>query len=1134
MNAIQALKNPPPEFSPCAFWFWNGTLNGERLLWQMEEMLEKGVYNAFMHARAYLKTPYMGDAWFQVMDGCVRRAREIGFRPWLYDEYAWPSGTCGSIFSHGFQAPSKVLAAGKGNMAKGLDVYIADDPMPGRTEIAACALPDGRTMRFYEHVYEKAVDYLNPAAIRCFLDCTHEVYAARYGAVFGKVIPGIFFDEIYLAAHPLPWTEALPERFLEAYGYDLLPELPYLMQGGGARAETVRGDYYALVAALYEQAFFRQIADWCKEHSLLLTGHTEEDLLRHPRRQGDYFRTMRHLQVPGADCHDYRYRFPREISIHEPKYAVSVARAYEKPRAMSEAMGGAGWGCSLQEYKRGVNALGAAGVSMFILHGFYNECEHQGSQADWPASLFTQNPYWKYFRHFAQYIHRVSVFNTLGRAAVDVGLYYPAAEMAANTLGGEPNETARTIDAQYHQALRAFWERQIDIDLIDRDSLCAATIANGRLCAGAQQFRLLIFPANLIQTDALRETLRAFAAQGGAVLCYPTGETTAPDCFAPDCVCGADMMPARYLARFAPDFTVLAGAREHLHACCREVEGNAAYFIASTLPKARQLQISLRGQGAVRRLSLETGADEPVAYTQETGRVTVRLTLEADEACCLLTGCAPGNIPPAETAVRCWALNGPWAFLPLDETFDHRWAADAAETALTVPIADFLDVQTGYGEQIRIRNTANEPGRCGRHVSLWKAKWLGRRVGWGDDADKKDLYFIKTFAVKGRVLAAPVCVAAVNWFTLTVNGREAARAVSDGKPAVLELGPYLREGENVLAVHVHTDTPLDSRELTQAEAIPPDALASLLLQGTVRTERGEAELLTDASWAVAAAPPPGWPLAVPEAVREIDPKAVLCHVAPGLADRDFVKAWERGRPPMQPWGDLPLFGQTAAYPRPLTYAVTLPAGTACVEPPDAKGAYAAYLDDTPVSFADGALELPPDGRPHTLRLELTAADGRGGLQSGVRVRVRPLQAALGDWRGHGLSWFSGRALYRQTVTLQKEPGLRYALHLGRVCFSAEIWVNNSLCGTRVWEPYTVDITAFLRDGDNEIAVVAANSAAVARRQMLVDEGMALAWNRYWNEDNIDREPENLLSGLLGPVTITAYARAEGETPAPLP
>ena len=37
--------------------------------------------------------------------------------------------------------------------------------------------------------------------------------------------------------------------------------------------------------------------------------------------------------------------------------------------------------------------------------------------------------------------------------------------------------------------------------------------------------------------------------------------------------------------------------------------------------------------------------------------------------------------------------------------------------------------------------------------------------------------------------------------------------------------------------------------------------------------------------------------------------------------------------------------------------------------------------------------------------------------------------------------------------------------------------------------------------------------------MLVDEGMALGWNRYWNGDNMEREPQNLVSGLLGPVWL---------------
>ncbi|MBN1777960.1 MAG: hypothetical protein JW811_07540 [Clostridiales bacterium] len=1116
MDIVKAIQSPPPEFSACAFWFWNGELKSSHMLWQMDEMQKKGVCNAFMHARAYLKTPYMGEAWFRVMDDCVHHAKEIGFYPWLYDEYAWPSGTCGSTFSHGLQAPSRVLAKGRQNMAKGLFAeIITGEPDANRRLVAACPLEGGRTMAFYECVYETAVDYLNPGAIRDFLACTHEVYKARYGDEFGKTIPGIFFDEIYLAARPLPWTDALPEAFEKAYGYDLLECLPALMEGDGEQARKVRGDYYDLLADLYEKAFFRQIADWCAENKLRLTGHTEEDLAHHPRRQGDYFRTIRRLHIPGADCHDYRYRYPRGIAMHEPKYAVSVARLYDKPRAMSEAMGGAGWGCTLQEYKRGVNALGAAGIDMFVLHGFYNDCEHQGSQGDWPASFFYQNPYWKYFKHFAEYIHRVSTMNSLGEAAADAGLYYPIGGMTAHTVAGEPDEVARETDRQFHAILRTFMENQIDMDYIDADSLLSARVENGRLCAGRQKFRLLILPSNIRMTDALSEKLNMLRDQGGLVLFFPAGEGEPSG----ESARSVTELLRRYQKHFAPDIEIVEGARDKLYANHRVIDGQDMYMLASILPEPRRLRLSLQGRGAVQKLNPESGEATPLPYARENGRLLVNLALEADEACWLLTGCEQEALPPTETGAETVPLDGDWSFLPLDQSYDSKWEIGAKETILSIPLARFTDVQTGFRSNIRIRNTAEENGRCGRHVSLWKSNWLGRRVGWGDDADKRDLYFVKPLTMKGKVLSARVCIAAVNRFTLYINGREAARHDSKRQPCTLDIAEHLRIGRNLIAVHVHTNTPLDSRELTQAETLPPEALASLLLQGEIHTEEETIELLSDSSWAVAAAVQPNWTNIAPETVKTVDPKTVLCHVMPGLNDTDWVWAWERGRPPIQPWGDLPLFGKLPLYPRAVRYTVTLLAGAMRIDKPDIAGDFTARLDGKPVSFTDGFATLPPDGRIHELELDVAAPSPDGGLLDTIRVHLAPQTVPLGDWRERGLSWFSGRALYQKSATIPKKPGRRYMLDLGKVCFYAEVWVNGALCGTRIWEPYRMDITEQLKDGENVIAVVVANSAACERLHMLVDEGMALSWNRYWNEDNIDREPEALISGLLGPVVL---------------
>ncbi|MDR2094474.1 MAG: hypothetical protein LBP76_03015, partial [Treponema sp.] len=121
-NVIARFKSPPKEYSPLAFWFWNGTLETGELVRQIDEMSSKGVHGAFMHPRAYLKTPYLEQEWWEAVGACVERSREIGFSPWIYDEYAWPSGTAGSTFEHSYQKPSRVLARGEQNMAKGLRV----------------------------------------------------------------------------------------------------------------------------------------------------------------------------------------------------------------------------------------------------------------------------------------------------------------------------------------------------------------------------------------------------------------------------------------------------------------------------------------------------------------------------------------------------------------------------------------------------------------------------------------------------------------------------------------------------------------------------------------------------------------------------------------------------------------------------------------------------------------------------------------------------------------------------------------------------------------------------------------------------------------------------------------------------
>jgi hypothetical protein len=1158
-NVIALFKSPPREYSPLAFWFWNGTLEAKELSRQIDEMSSKGVHGAFMHPRGYLKTPYLEQEWWDAVRTCVERSREIGFSPWLYDEYAWPSGTAGNIFEYSYQKPSRVLARGEQNMAKGLRVnsykvsgtVALSDLIREETGIfvAAFAVSEknepvlregtvsgGEVMVFFREVYPAAVDYLNRDTIRYFIELTHEEYRKRWGPCFGSLIPGVFFDEIYMAARTLPWTDALPGEFEKRCGYSLLPHLSALAVEGGEDSKRIRGDYFRVVAELYEEAFFLQISQWCEKNNLMLTGHTEEYLAGHPGRQGNYFNTIRHLQIPGADNHDYRYRFPRKITCVEPKYSVSVARAYNRKRAMSEAMGGAGWGCSLQQFKRGVNTMAAMGISMFVLHGFHYECEHQGSQADWPASFFYQNPYWKYFNHFAVYVNRVCCMNALGRGVVETGLFYPIYDMQINTVNGRPNESARNMDKAFHDMLYTLLERQIDTDIIDEESLLRAEVSGGIIQAGQQRFKVLLFPCGVTLRDALRARLAEFLASGGHVFFYHDDcrPGTVPAGFPGKDAGSISAIPRFFDALFIPDILVLEGSRSNLYACHRRIEGSDVYYISNSSGRSRELRLQLREAGSVQKMDIETGEVYPIPSTiAGNGTTVLPLRLREDEACYLLI-CRDGKTaaPVTESEEREEiALSSRWTFLPLNMSFDSRYGIDGDNTELRIPLAAFADDLHEGNELIRICNIAGEKGFCGCHLSLWQARWIARRPSWHCGADV-DLYFRKTLDLEDKPDRAPVCLAAVNGCTLYINGQEVFRGESGGRPVSLDIAAALRKGRNCIAAHIRHDNPVNS--FTAIHELPADRIIAFLLQGELFPGPQKAPpektriglLITDESWIVTNRFHEGWQS--PDA----DFEAAFADVTQsqsfgqGAPDGQWLHAWERGRPPLHPWGDLPLFGQEPAFPRRLIYGITIPAGTEGIKQPEVRGDYTCSLDGAPLNWDGGWAKIKNDGRSHYLAIQVTAAGREDGLQYPVTVSISPFRAPLADWRLYGYPWFSGRMRCQNIVRINKQKGV-YVIDLGQVNFSAEIWVNGKLAGVRVWNPYRIDITDLLTEGENQITVVAANSAAVERRYMLVDEGMALGWDRYWNEDNIDREGENLVSGLLGPVRIFRYDGKEG-------
>ena len=142
--------------------------------------------------------------------------------------------------------------------------------------------------------------------------------------------------------------------------------------------------------------------------------------------------------------------------------------------------------------------------------------------------------------------------------------------------------------------------------------------------------------------------------------------------------------------------------------------------------------------------------------------------------------------------------------------------------------------------------------------------------------------------------------------------------------------------------------------------------------------------------------------------------------------------------------------------------------------------------------------------------------GQHGLLTPIQLEITPVELPLGSWGDQHLDWYSGRALYSTKFPVEK-TSKPVEIDLGKVCYSAEIWVNGKLVGTRLWPPYRLDITEYLQPGINQLDIVAANLLANRMQWDIFDDAKANLIQRRWHHSTLLRDSWCFESGLIGPV-----------------
>ncbi len=568
MSLKDILHNPPDEFTPFPFWFWNDELSEDEIKRQILEFKQKGVNGFVIHPRMGLpKTiPYLSDRYFHFVRFAVKLAAENNMQVILYDEAMYPSGSC-----HG-----KVVAENATFASQGL-AMVAHNPQATSSIIASCdgydfvLVPTGGTIRGVHYGEDDgepeappSADLLNPEAVKSFIRNTHEVYYSHLKEYFGTVIKAFFTDEpAIMGRNPapglIPWSSGIYEEFLAAGGK---PEnMRFLFEPAGnertegresgtrgesivgrdaghtaeniaaeTRAQTDTGStnnaqtaatetrtiYHRVIHERLATAYYKHLHDWCESHGIALTGH--------PEKSTD-IGYLQHFHIPAQDI-VWRFVAPEDgkalIGEHScmAKCSSDSARHHGKLRNGNECFGVCSrpetpYSFTEDEMRWYLNWLFVRGINMIFPHAFFYSARGERKN-ERPPDVGLHCGFWENYRQMTDFIKRMC-----GLLTGSVNIAKVAVLCTSDTLSW--------------RIAKPLFENQIEFNYLEEEllPLCktdcetAGGTEGGLLKIAEQAYRVIIYDDRdcAFAPETMSRLQELSAGSGIRVLRYETPES---------------------------------------------------------------------------------------------------------------------------------------------------------------------------------------------------------------------------------------------------------------------------------------------------------------------------------------------------------------------------------------------------------------------------------------------------------------------------------------------------------------------------------------------------------------------------------------------------------------------------------
>lgn len=572
------FRAPTAEYRATPFWAWNGDLQRDELLRQIDFFKKMGLGGFHMHVRSGMSTPYLSDEFMSLIRSCVDKAKQEEMLAWLYDEDRWPSGAAGGLVTKDKAYRTRRLLMtvrpftvhADGTLTRPLDDgetpwLRSGVPVPGEDGTmleradgwafgcydvvldADGCLASGQPIRPEDaaqgtkwYAYEilpipsawynnqTYLDTLNPNAVRKFIETTHDRYAEVVGDEFGKTVPAIFTDE---PNHPplstlrfptdrrditLPWTDDLPDTFRAAYGEELAESIPELFwELPDGRVSTVRYHFHDHITERFTEAFSDQIGAWCDAHGIAMTGHVLDEAT-----------LCGQTTAVGEAMRSYRgFELPGidMLCSHKEyttaKQAQSAAHQFGREGVMSELYGVTGWDFDFRGHKLNGDWQAALGVTVRVPHLSWYTMKGTAKR-DYPASIHYQSTWGDQYGLVEDHFARVNTALTRGTPDVRVGVIHP---IESYWLHWGPTEQTAAVRAQMDTNFKNITEWLL-LGTIDFDFICESLLpqlcpnASAPLQVGKMAYDVLLVPSCETLRATTLDRLEAFRAAGGRLI----------------------------------------------------------------------------------------------------------------------------------------------------------------------------------------------------------------------------------------------------------------------------------------------------------------------------------------------------------------------------------------------------------------------------------------------------------------------------------------------------------------------------------------------------------------------------------------------------------------------------------------